>query len=530
MTLKCFVSLILLASLASAEEPAPPDLKKLAEAGRATLARFESGAAKWTGVHQVQVGVQVRIEIQSNQGDRRTVFRVRQGDREEEVFRIWEVGGVWHVEEGGNRGRFRPFEAPLEFPNAYFFLCRSEACFLVDASVLANVRFEAAEGRTATWRVPLPAEAGAMLKRMREDLARLKKQNPEKFNSAELKEHERNLEDLLARGVPTRVDTTSGLIVEQGAPGKSVRIEGFELPEALGKEVLVPPGEWKEMPAAWTPADLPDLAMFNHSAFWEPGQKAPDGDLRLVHMKTGAVRRVPLQGAGMPGCFLRSRNSVVVSALTQEGSLALYEIDILLGTQRLISPELSLGGMLLGPVASSDGRRLAVLHKGSANSILECSLYVIDLETDKAQRVLESVDSYYLSWLPDDSGLVLLVREHSPDLKETRKTICRVDLKGKKTVLLEGDCPQLVENGKALLYMDGEDQWMLADADGRNPRPLPGDHGRLRYASPGPDGNRVLFLLFEDKTGPKPVVVDVRTGEMTRLKVPRGLWMMPAWR
>lgn len=65
----CLKSLLLLTSLASAEEPPTPDLRKMSEAGRATLARLESGAAKWTGVHQVQAGLQVRIEIESNQGN-----------------------------------------------------------------------------------------------------------------------------------------------------------------------------------------------------------------------------------------------------------------------------------------------------------------------------------------------------------------------------------------------------------------------------------------------------------------------------
>jgi len=262
---------------------------------------------------------------------------------------------------------------------------------------------------------------------------------------------------------------------------------------------------------------------------WKPGMKPPDGDLVLLNTTTGAVRRLPIRNAtAMPGAFLPGREKVVVSAFTAEGTARPMEVDLRSGANRFLGGDALAAGLSMFPSASPDGKQLVVTRISQGASLVENQLLRIDLATDVVTTLGPPMDQAFDSWLPKGDGLLLLRREKVEGQKEKKKVIGRLSLKGEFTPIIEGDHPVLLADGKTILFLNAERLWTTCSLNGKDVKPFGDGFKDYPFATPAPDGKRLLMMHVTD-AGPRPVVVDLKTKAMTEVTAPTGLLAWPTW-
>ena len=531
----------LLASLAPAAARAQqadakaPDPAALAKAGRETRARLEKESASWTSTTHLPGSADVAVEVLSTPNGRRMALSMTLRGQRVEAIRIVERDGVWYVKELNKRGKYRPYEAPFVLPTAYVFLLRAEPSVVNEAGPALGAHEETKDG-VATYRTPLPDSARRLLQNTLADLEKLKAQAPEKAAAPELVRIGEQGRELLGRGMPTKVDSATGLIVLSGAPDRQTEMQNFRWLDAVDpKELQVDDQKWEDFADDPTAGDASDLAMISHSGIWRPGQNAGDSDGRLLDVRTGRLRRIPLREAiVMPGCFLKDRTKVVVAGLDQaRGGLNLYEVDLKTGANRRLGGERLSEGNVLTPTCSPDGKTIAALHKPATGEPLNTTLTLVDVESGEARPLGVPRDQAFLSWTPDGKGLILLAREpldaKDPNSPQT-SSIARLDLDGKLAKLREGTMPAVLADGRVLFQDVKTRGWKTCNLDGGDEKEYAG--GLVGYGFPAPagDGKRILMMHFVQGQGPTPMVLPIDGSEGKPATTASGLWSMPAWR
>ncbi len=85
-----------------------PDPKAIAAAGAGFALRIAQGSAFWSFFHTTSGGGKVVVSTLKLGSKRRTVLAVETGGKRQDVLKIVERDGAWHVWEGSARGKYRP--------------------------------------------------------------------------------------------------------------------------------------------------------------------------------------------------------------------------------------------------------------------------------------------------------------------------------------------------------------------------------------------------------------------------------------
>jgi hypothetical protein len=528
--------LLTVPSMAQEANDKPPDLDAIAKAGQASLKRLERQAAAWKAITPLPDGTRAIVEMLVTPRMRRSVLFIEARGQRLEAFRIIDRDGCWYATEGSKAGRYRPYEAPFDLPTAYFFLVRSNAYFLTQPREMELAVFEGTESGIATYRMPLPETLRRQLFNTLDGLEALRRQRPNEAAQPELARSLDQVQDLLKKGTPLKIDIATGMFVQLGNPGKQMEFHDFAwLDDVPAREFEVGNKAWDDNTADPTIGDRSELLMISHNGIWHPGMKAGDTDGRLLDLRSGRYRRIPFQGAiAMPGCFLKDRTKVVVSGVDGiEGALRLYEVDLKTGQNRRLGGELLANGMSLLPALSPDGKMLAVLHKGATEAILDSQVCLVDLASGEARTLGEPHDMAFLSWFPDGRSLLLLKREVTDPAdvtSERQETIARLDLNGRMTKIRDGGNPILLRDGRTILFRDTrQDTWQICDLDGGTSRVLAGGLAQYGFPSLAPDGKRIVMMRFRPGHAPEPQILNIGESDgKTAVNAP-GLWATPAW-
>jgi hypothetical protein len=514
-----------------------PDRAALARAGQATIKRLEKEAASWTATTHLPGNTQVIVEVIGTPSERRTVLRIEAPGGAAELLRIIVRDGVWYATEGQRRGKYRPYEAPFNIPTAYFFLPRSDPQCLVATKGGDLGAYEGTTAGIATFRTPLDEPVRRQLQSIVNQFREIKKRNPEEAAKPELARPVERIGDLLAHGIPTKIEVASGMIVQFGAAERQTELHNFRWLDWVNpKELEISGRQWEDFTDDPTLGGTSELVMISHSGMWQPGLRSPDTDGRLLDLRTGRFRRIPFHGStALPGCFLRDRSRAIISGLDAlEGVMSLVEVNLRNGDNRKLGGELLAGGFTLMPALSPDGRAIAALHKGSAGRILDSQVCLVDLKTGAAKMLGTPRDMAFLSWLPDGKGLLLLVRESldpSDPVAATTSTVARMDMEGRITKIGEGGSPVLLGDGKTILYQDTKShQWSTCDLSGANVRLFGDGLAGYGFPSPAPDGQRIMMMHFRPDKAPEPMIFRIGDSKGTPATTAPGLWAAPAWR
>jgi hypothetical protein len=514
-----------------------PDKVALARAGQATIKRLEKEAASWTATTHLPGNTRVIVDVLGSPQTRRTVLRIEAPGGGAELLRIIVRDGVWYASEGRTAGKYRPYEAPFNLPTAYFFLTRSDPQCVVASTGGDLGAYEGTAEGIATFRTPLERPVRQLLQSIVNQFQEIKKRNPEQASKPEMARAVERMGDLLAHGIPTKIEVASGMIVQFGAAERQTELHNFRWLERVEpKELEVSGRKWEDFTDDPTLGGTSELVMISHSGMWQPGMRSPDTDGRLLDLRTGRFRRIPFHGSSaLAGCFLRDRRKVVISGLDAIGGvMALVEVNLSSGDNRKLGGEPLASGLTLMPAISPDGRTIAALHKGSAGRILDSQVCLVDLETAAARMLGTLHDMAFLSWLPDGKGLLLLVRESRdpPDpTAPTTSAIARMDMEGRITKIGEGGSPILLGDGKTILYQDTKTHmWKTCDLKGGNVRPFGDGLAGYGFPSPAPDGRRIIMMHFRPGKTPEPMILPIGESKGTPATTAPGLWAAPAWR
>ena len=511
----------------------PPDLAKLVRAAANTQDRLLTSAAAWSAVHETPGGARLVVSIIQNTDKRRTILSVESGGQSQEMIRIIARDGAWFVTEDRQAVKYRPFEAPLALSTAYFYLNRSELRLVSAPEHLAGATYQGTKDGVADYRAPLPKQNREMLTQALTGLEEIARRDPARAKDPKHAESVQRMRDLLTNGMTTRVHVATGLLFQLGTAERQVTIDNFRWLDRVDEsEFDISRQKWKDFSDDPTLGDLNEGIVIGHDSLWRPGAPTGELDARLLNLKTGAIRRVPaLTGPALPGCFLKDRSKVVVTAMTDAPALTLFEVDLKTGANRQLGGELLASGFCLFPTASPDGKSLATLNAASQNRLLESRIALVDLASGTARYIGKSMDTAFLSWLPDSSGLVLLRRESAGPDKPPKGIICRMDFDGNLTDLCVGDFPATIPGKNRILFRGRDDSlWRTCDLDGGDHKIVGDGLARFGFPSPAPDGRRVLLMRYVSGKAPEPVVVDIDSGDVRPVTRLPGLWGYPSWR
>jgi hypothetical protein len=124
--------------------------------------------------------------------------------------------------------------------------------------------------------------------------------------------------------------------------------------------------------------------------------------------------------------------------------------------------------------------------------------------------------------LPDASGVVLISRKYRGMTKLSENFVSRMDMDGKLTTLVEGDCAVSLQPKRAIFFQKG-DAWFTCDFEGKSLQPVLDGEPKYGFPAASPDGNRVLLMKFGGRNGPRPYIVSLKTKETTAVPVTPGL-------
>jgi len=520
-----------LAGTLSSQEDKPPSVADLARAGSRSQDRLAAGAASWTAVHENPNGSLLAVAgLKAGPRIRRVLTLEVAGERVD-LARIVERDGAWYVAQGDRRGKYRPYEAPLDLSTAYFYLARSHPSFLVDPDVLEKAELKAVRNGIATYRIALPEETRRQLEKSLEAIAEVRRLNPARAADPKLVKAEERSKALLASGIETRIQVSTGLIVQDGTSERRVTFEAFSwVDKADDKEFDVGGARWTDHTGDPTTGDPGQLVMLGNNPLWRPGAPAGELEARFVDLKTGSIRRVPFRdGQALPGCFLKDRTKVLVSGLGQDGAMGLYEVDLKTGANRRLGGETLAAGFVLMPAVSPDGKRAVALHKGNRGGVLDTSVTLIDLATGEATLVGRPMDTAFLSWLPDGRGFILVRRQFVAADRPTREFVASMDLEGTVTDVCPGGQPAVLPGRNRILFRDEGGVWKTCALDGKDAKLFCDGLKAYSFASPAPDGKRVLMIRTAAGKAPEVDLITVDSGEIRPGVRAPGLWGQPAW-
>lgn len=518
-----------------AEGVQAPDLKAVAKRGSETLARLEKETATWTTTFELpKPGIAFQIVTYQSPNARAFEFAVEQNGVVHDVARIIERENAWYVFQQDSIEKYRPYEAPLAVPSLYEFMGRSELKCIIEDTLSPVGQLESLSGKIATYRVPLPERAKNLLQNSLAAFEQAKRQSPEQVDR-KFEQQIPSLIEAIEHGVTMDLVIETGIIAAAGGVGKRYWVRDFRwLPESENPASNVDLKVTADRSSSILEhADaIDDIFMIGHAAAWKPGAPALDTDRVLINRRTGKMRRVPFPlGIVASGCFSKDRQSVFVSGqIPDEGSLGLFELHLETGALRRLG-ENALGQFCLFPTLSPDGRTLAILSKGGEElGMLDSQIFLVDVMTGNARTLGKALDTAFLSWLPDGTGLVLITRKYESLDQPAEETIAKINLQGHITPLRPGSFPIVLRPQERILYLDEEDKlWKTCDFSGTEVELVSDGLKGFSFPAVSPDGQFAIMMRFDRSTGPRPHLINLSNGETTPIPVGQGLWIMPAW-
>lgn len=525
------LSLVRLASAAT--DPATVDVKALAENGAKSLQKLRSTSATWTVANTLSSGSVLQVSVVRAADKERTVVSIHHGGKRVEIVRIVSRDGLWYVTDRNGSSKYRPYEAPADNPIIYSVMDRSEPRFISAADQLPDGKLEGIDRNIATFRRSFPPAQAAQMKAALEQLKLIPEKSGQPL-TADAQAQMTFMSDLLAHGVPFRIDLTTGQLVDFGTDKLRTRVTDFRfLHEVPENEFDVDGEHWQDFSDDPTAGNLDDLVMIEHAPGIKVGMKNYELDGRLMDVKTGRFRRIPFPGgAVLPGCFLKDRRSVVVNGLDSEnGSLRPYRLDLKTRKCDPLGGPLLDSGSTLGADLSPDGKTVVVTHVDPAAGMLNFQICLIDLATGKAKPLGKPHDTFFVNWTADGQHLALLSRTPKNWLSPSVGTLALMDMDGKLTELRKGEMPVLLADRQTTLFQDADtDLWHTCDLRGQNVKLYADGLKGYGFPSPAPDGKRLLMMHFIPGKLPEPIILPIGESQGRAITDVGGLWASPQWR
>ncbi|MEW5850637.1 MAG: hypothetical protein AB2A00_17760 [Myxococcota bacterium] len=518
------VAVLLLASACECPPPSdagaqtPPVLDDVAARGRDTAERLQHHALSYRVSYATKPGTEIGIHTTLAPTWRRWEVGATVRGEPVRFGTVVERAGFWELDdlETGRR-RYRPWEAHASLTSFYTWLARAEVTPLTAASALDGYSHVETRGEMAMFRGRAEEQWVPSFWQTLDEVDALVLQG--RFLASW-----RMAEDMheVRRGAVRFVHLPTGLALH-GHARLWPTIRDIAWDRAPEKPTNLPPPS--DEAGSWS---SPDVVMVHANPGWTPSTRHNDGDLRLLNLQTGEVRRPAIRGQALPGCFGLDRRKIYVPAqLVERGGLfTLVENDLVTGESRAVASSLP-PSTFLAPVLSPDGRKLAVLYKpGRDERVRESQVAVIDLATDEATLLGPVADLAWPQWLPDGNGVLVTCR--GGPARDDR--ICRITEDGVMTPLVHGDTPVVLDAQRGFIF-DEDGEWKQANLDGSNVRKLGDGLRRHAFPSLSPDGTRLVLLrTAEAGEAPRLVVVELDTLAVRDVKVPPGLWTWPSWR
>lgn len=480
--------------------------------------------ARWTLLFPTRQGAQVEVEVVRTPFATRRLIRLRLPDRPaREVLRVIEREGAWYTSEaGGARGIYAPRTAPFLFSRAYRYL---------DAARLPLIkeplgRAAGKEGERLVFRRPLTTFQRRGLERLVASLERRAGLQRTPQVEARLRQALHALEE----GERVLVDPVHGLEVAFGPPDFRARLAGFQWVKDLDLGVFATDGPVLVDRRRPVGPELEEWVQLAHAGLWRPGMRRIDLDLREVELRSGRVRRPRLSlASALPGPVLSGGGRLVRSS--DAHGLGLYRVDPKGQAERLGGSALR-SGACQASALSPDGKTIALLHVRDEERG-QAQLTLIALPEQRVRRIgVPFHAGETLSWFPDGKALLVARRERILPDSPPYAAILRVEVHGGRfKELRRGDSPVFVAGGR-ILYRDKKGRWHTCDRAGRDVKDLGDGLSEHSSPAPGPRGERLL-MIEATREGPRPVLVEVKTGKSTPLPLDevqrQGLWGLPRW-
>ncbi|QNN24479.1 hypothetical protein HED60_20125 [Planctomycetales bacterium ZRK34] len=498
--MRCFpiLTTILVASfflpVAVADKTRPGTVEQLAARSQQTARQLNDNTLNlsWTTkIHLSQLNLDVWATSHIHQGLIRHTFRANLGGNDAELFDIIIRDGLWYVHEAKQQpAKYRPYEAPLRFPDAYLLI------------------------KLAQWST-LPAGVDFEINNMSSTVATIGLGRTQSLDYRQ----------------PVRVDRETGIILNGRILGASYEVRNLSAEPAPADTFKTDAVPWADHTADPTDTDNVDnLIMAPWSPMATPAnaqQLQVKSMVCLVNISTGQVRRVPFDGWNSlaAGCFNKDHKKVYLCgkvALNQP--MAIVEIDLSTGTNRRITTE-SLG-LLTRAALSPDNRTLAT---AAINPLGQSQVLLVDVITGKTRPLGAPGPFASPLWLPEGTGLLLVHRRMIARDQPPETMLVQMGLEGKLTTLRPGNVPQILPSSGRILFCDSAWKWHTCNLKGTDVKLYPGTILGAAAAAVSPDQRRIVWLQYPPQSMPQLVIQRFGRKDVDSLDLGRGLWGVPAW-
>lgn len=514
-------------------------LTRLNHAAENTFARLQTNAALWEVEMEFPASLKAPkfLIIRAQQGDR---FRLRafildDAQKRSPLFTLLQRDGLWYVMEGAAKVKTLPYGAEFTSINssiAYQLIATSEL-MTPRFSSAAKVLTEPSDGTLYRYRVLAGAQEKRMLDQALQGFEDMRKRGQPLTarNNATMDW----LRDALNKGIPYTAELRTGLVIEQSARNRKRTMKGFNWEDPSKDRSLfeIPEGAWKDDSGSLLPSSVDDAVLVAHDPHHVPGKGEPSAESFLLDLRSGKLRRLPVDGVGtLPGCFLKDHRQVLTTRIAFDEHPDIVIVDLPSGTLKRVEPHGDVFRPLGFPALSADGRQVLMLEMARGPGLLDFTLLTLNLETLIAQplgkpgRMGAPVSS-----LPDGTGYILKrflpAASKDPGAIEPR-VICKMDLKGRLKDLRPGDSPLVLPQAKRILFEEDR-KWYTCSFEGSDIRQYA--NGMRGYGQPAisPDGKRMLWVKFSEGTSPKLHLIDFEKSEGRPATEAPGFTGLPRW-
>ncbi len=206
-------------------------LKEVISAAEQTAIRLKTEGAAWSARFELTGGLTVVVDTVQFPATSRLALKLTAGNQSQSLLTLITSEGDWLVDDGRSRGRYRPFEAPLPWGAAAYFLNASSLPMLtkevVSGSDIVSVKI------LDVARVAVRSRgSGIQRENLRSMVAKSEGFAAQlaaagKPVAPELSRQLANLKKQFDEGFLLIVDRQTGIILDRGIPPKEVHLLGF---------------------------------------------------------------------------------------------------------------------------------------------------------------------------------------------------------------------------------------------------------------------------------------------------------------
>jgi hypothetical protein len=485
-------------------------------------ARLKTDAASWT-IARPTLPRSPIVEVVRKGAESRYVVKSGAG---KEICRVIARDGLWYVvDENGDAGKFRSFEATLLSPTCYSAICGARPRTPQEVLPAKELSLEGENDTSATLQGPLVEAARFMLGGMEVMVAEARKKGE---LDAQAKSAAAIVETMQGAGTQIVVDRETGFVSSIDCGGESFVMTDFKwLTEIPAETFDIGGKEWPDHTQPLREEKPGDCALLITAHDAEEARSSICRNLLLVNLSTGKTRRVPCQiGPTSMGCFSADRSKVFAVAMDPNVGLnRVVEVDLATGRNR-DACEGMLEGMTIYPAISQDGKKLSVLNCSKGMRFDHTQLCIIDLATRKVTKVGSPGNYISPRWLPNDDFCLI---QNKPEQQEQQKVLCHLSHAGELKELRPSAVARPLGKEPKIVCADFG-MWIVCGLDGKLERELSDKLFDLRMIEPSIDGKRALLLKADAGRGYfAPHIADLESGELTKVPLGFGYWQTADW-